>query len=250
MAADFAKPPELLQRSERILAMPVTPQYLLQGTWYALEQCGLLLRDANELYRSNSYANALVLTAFAREELGRSSILSDLWRRALAGENFTIAKIREACDDHVAKQRAGMLSVTITTDRESGLGKILKARMENPPQSAEWQKADAELKRIDELKKKRTPTDRHEKRMAALYVEPISEREWNRPACVSASTAHDFMRDAVNDYAGRYHRYSGAENAILREVDPELHNALEQWSDRPPLEKPEWPRYEELGNAS
>ena len=69
MAADFAKPPELLQRSERILAMPVTPQYLLQGTWYALEQCGLLLRDANELYRSNSYANALVLTAFARENL-------------------------------------------------------------------------------------------------------------------------------------------------------------------------------------
>jgi hypothetical protein len=143
-----------------------------------------------------------------------------------------------------------MLSLTITTDRESGLGKILKARMENPPPSAEWQKADAELKRIDELKKKRTPTDRHEKRMAALYVEPISEREWNRPAAVSASTAHDFMRDAVNDYAGPYHRYGGAENAILREVDPELHNSLEQWSDRPPLEKPEWPRYEELGNAS
>jgi hypothetical protein len=143
-----------------------------------------------------------------------------------------------------------MLSLTITTDRESGLGKILKARMENPLPSAEWQKADAELKRIDELKKKRTPTDRHEKRMAALYVEPISEREWNRPAAVSASTAHDFMRDAVNDYAGPYHRYSGAENAILREVDPELHNSLEQWSDRPPLEKPEWPRYEELGNAS
>ena len=232
------------------LDMPVTPQYLLQGAWYALEQCGLLLRHGNVLYRNSAYSSAVVLTAFAREELGRSRILLDCWRRASGGEAVTVAQIREACEEYVTKQRAGMLSSTMTADRESGLGKILKARMENPPQSAEWQKADAELKRIDELKKKRTPTDRHEKLMAALYVEPISESEWNRPSAVSASTAHDFMRHAVNDYAGRYYRYSGAENVILREDDPELYNALEQWSDRPPLEKPEWPRYAERGNAS
>jgi AbiV family abortive infection protein len=224
-------------------------RYLLQGAWYALEQCGLLLRDGNVLYRNSAYANAVVLTAFAQEELGRSSILLDLWRRALAGEHFTTAQIREACVNHVTKQRAGMLSLTMRADRESGLGKILKTRMENPPQSAEWQKADAELKRIDELKKKRIPTSRHEKRMAALYVEPISESEWNRPAAVSASIAHDSIQDAVNDYAGRYSRYGGAENAILKKVDPELYNALEQWSDRPVLQAPEWPRYEERGNA-
>ena len=152
--------------------MSVTPQYLLQGASYALEQCGLLLRDANILYRNGSYASAVVLTAFAREELGRSGILFDLRRRALAGQAFTIAQIREACEDHVTKQRAGMLSITVTADRESGIGKILRARMENHPQTLEWQKADAELQQIDEIKKKRTPTDRHEKRIAALYVEP------------------------------------------------------------------------------
>jgi AbiV family abortive infection protein len=232
------------------LDMPVTPQYLLQGAWYALEQCGLLLRDGNVLYRNSAYASAVVLTAFAREELGRSRILLDCWRRAFAGEAFTVAQIQEACEDHVTKQRAGMLSLTMRADRESGLGKLLKARMENPPQSAEWQKADAELKRIDEMKKKRSPTDRHEKRMAALYVEPISESEWNRPAATSALTARDFLQDAVNDYAGRYYRYCGAENAILKKDDPELYNALEQWSDRPVLQGPEWPRYEERGNAS
>src|SRR5258705_12277940 len=122
--------------------MSVTPQCLLQRAYYALEQCGLLLRDANILYRNGSYASAVVLTAFAREELGRSGILFDLRRRALAGQAFTIAQIREA--DHVTKQRAGMLSITVTADRESGIGKILRARMENHPQTPEWQKADAE----------------------------------------------------------------------------------------------------------
>ena len=34
----------------------VTPEYLLKGAAYALEQCGLLLRHANLLYRNGSYA--------------------------------------------------------------------------------------------------------------------------------------------------------------------------------------------------
>ena len=49
----------------------VSPQYLLEGAVYALEQCGLLLRDANLLYRSGSYATAVALAAFAREEQRR-----------------------------------------------------------------------------------------------------------------------------------------------------------------------------------
>jgi AbiV family abortive infection protein len=224
--------------------MSVTPQYLLQGASYALEQCGLLLRDANILYRNGSYASAVVLTAFAREELGRSGILFDLRRRALAGQAFTIAQIREACEDHVTKQRAGMLSITVTADRESGIGKILRARMENHPQTREWQKADAELQQIDEIKKKRTPTDRHEKRIAALYVEPVSDSQWTRPAATSASAAHDFLQGAVNDYAGRYHQgYITPGDSILRQIDPELCSGLEQWSDRPELQPPEWPPY-------
>jgi AbiV family abortive infection protein len=224
--------------------MSVTPQYLLQGAVYALEQCGLLLRDANILYRSGSYSTAVVITAFAREELGRSSILFDLRRRTLAGETFTIEHIRAICEDHVTKQRAGMLSTTMTADRESGLGKLLRARMENQPPSSEWQKADEELKRIDEKKKKRTPADRHERRIAALYVEPVSESQWNRPTLTSHSGAHDFMQDAVNDYAGRYHQgYITSADSILRHIDAELYSALERWTDRPKLQPPEWPGY-------
>jgi AbiV family abortive infection protein len=224
--------------------MSVTAEYLLKGYALALEQCGLLLRDAVRLYESGSYATAVVLTAFALEELGRSQILLDLWRRQRGGSPVTLENIRDACEDHVAKQRAGMLSMTLTANRETALGKILTARQTNAPQSQEWKDADAALKQIDEKKAKRTPDDRHNKRMAALYVEAKSSSEWNRPADISAKMAHDFLQEAVNDYAGRYDQgYITSAQSILEHIEPELYNALEQLTDRPRLAPPEWPSW-------
>jgi AbiV family abortive infection protein len=222
--------------------MSVTPRFILEGAALALEQCGLLLRDANVLYQHGSYASAVVLTAFAREELGRSSILLDFWRRSSAGENFAINQLREACDDHVKKQQAGMLSLTLRADKDSGLGKILEARMKNPPQNDEWKKATEELMRIDKAKKKNAPSNRHEKRIKALYVE--SETEWNRPAVTLESAAYEFLADAVNDYSGRYHQgyiTSPTSIELLKHNDLDLYNALDQWPDRPLLPLPDHP---------
>lgn len=136
-----------------------------------------------------------------------------------------------------------MLSLTMTADTASRLGKLLQVRMKNHPQSEAWKKADAELTRIDETKKKRTPGDRHEKRMAALYVEPLSESQWNRPAVTTASAAHDFLQEATNDYAGRYDQgYITSADSMLKHIDLDLYNAFEQWTDRPTLQAPEWPK--------
>jgi AbiV family abortive infection protein len=221
--------------------MAVTPQYILQGSVYALQQCGLLLRGASILYRNGAHANAVVLTLFAQEELGQSHLLDDLWRKASAGDTLTMEQIRDACKDHVAKQEAGMVSLTMRADNNSGLGKILKATHTNPPQSPEGQKARSELKKIDNQKIKRTPGDRHAKRMAALYVDPVTETRWNVPNETSASEAETLLQDAINDYSGRYHNCylpPGGSNEILKAVDPELYNALAQWPDRPELELP------------
>jgi AbiV family abortive infection protein len=224
------------------MSPPVTPQCLLEGAVYALEQCGLLLRDANILFRNGSYANAVVLAAFAREELGRFIILLNSRKQALAGKTSTIKEIQDHCDDHVAKQQAGMLSIVMTADRDSGLGKVLRVRSEAYPQSPEWKEADDQLAKLDRKKKGRVPRERHEKRMSSLYVEPVSQSEWNRPANTSPSSARVFLQDAVNDYAGRYgNGYSTSSLPILKDIDPELYDALEQWSDRPELPCPEWP---------
>ena len=114
--------------------------------------------------------------------------------------------------------------------------------MKSHPNSEAWKKADEELKRIDETKKERTPSDRHEQRMQALYVEPTSETVWNRPADMSAPTAHDFNADAVNEYAGRYYQGYTTPADMQKDCDPELRDALEKWSGRPVLHPPEWPQ--------
>src|SRR5262245_9622839 len=111
------------------------PQYLLEGAVYALEQSGLLLRDANILYRNRTYASAVALAAFAREEMGRWRILLELRKRVVAGESITTEQVQAECDDHVTKQRAGMLSLTMRTNRDTGLGKLLETRMRTKPGS-------------------------------------------------------------------------------------------------------------------
>jgi len=218
-------------RDRCVEVMTVTADFLLKGYALALEQCGLLLRDAVLLYKNKSYANAVVLAAFAREELGRSQILLGLWRQRIGGALVTIGDIENACDNHVEKQKAGMLSMTMRADRDTGLGKIQKIK-----------DADATLKRIDKQAAKSTPSTRHSKRMRSLYVEPTSSSDWNRPADVSVADAHSFLQDAVNDYSGRYNQgYITSEQSILKDIDQELHDALDRLTDRPQLPPPAWP---------
>ena len=94
--------------------MGVTSEYLLKGAIYALEQCGLLLVDAVSLIDQKSYSSAVVLAAFAREELGRSRILIDFFNKTIKNEkSITVKEINKACEDHVIKQDWGQLSTTL-----------------------------------------------------------------------------------------------------------------------------------------
>lgn len=221
----------------------VTPQYLLEGAVYALEQCGLLLHDSTLLYRSGSYANAFALAAFAREELGRWRILLNLRSEVLGGKSLTLKEIKTRCDDHVTKQKAGMLSTMTVADRDSGLGKLLEDRMKSDPASKEWKEADEKLAKITHEKRRRVPNERHRQRMSALYVEPVSSGSWNQPVrTITKECSQGFLSDAVNDYSIQYHQnYITGDDQILKQLDPKLFRALEQWPDRPALPRPEWP---------
>jgi len=225
--------------------MSVTPEFLLRGYALALEQCGLLLRDACELYEGGSFATALVLAAFAREELGRASILLGFWRRAADGESLTVEQIKAACDRHVDKQRAGMLSTVVRGTRETRLGQLLWESAKNPLHSRGWKDARAALEQVIKKLSRSTPDERHKARMTALYVEPKSNTDWNRPADKSAKEAYEFLVDAVNDYRGRYQNgYVESPADILKHTDPKLYRALKGMSDRPTLPipvDPSWP---------
>src|SRR5262245_3904540 len=215
----------------------VTPEYLLKGAAYALEQCGLLLRDANVLYRNDSYSSAVALAAFAREELGRHSILLDLRRKVRRGGSVTIKEIQTRCGDHVRKQEGGVLSTVTRTNKNTVLGKLHQTYSSAKPGSKEWKAAKEQLEKLDRQKKKRVPSDRHEQRMSALYVDAVSSGGWKRPIKeTSQISAFEYLQDAGNDYAAQYQRYTTPED--YKPDDPELYAALEEWTDRPTLACP------------
>jgi AbiV family abortive infection protein len=187
--------------------------------------------------RTARMQGSVVFTRFAQEALGQARILLDLWHRAATGETFTTEQLREAYKDHQTKQRAAMASLNLSTNKDTGVGKVLSARMTAPLHSKERQKADAALEQIDKSMRRRTPTDRHDDRIAALYVDPISDTAWNKPTA-SASDAFEALRVAGNDYSlrgGQWYVAPGSSNDILKEIDPALYSALEQWCERPGL---------------
>src|SRR5262249_15980322 len=215
----------------------VSEKYLLQGAAYALEQCGLLLRDANLLYQSGSYASAVALAAFAQEELGRWKMLLDLRKKVVDGDHLTVEQIRTRCGDHVRKQEAGQMSTVMRTDKDSGLGKLLQTRASAKPGSKERKAANERVERLDRQMAKRAPGDRHKQRMGPLYVDPLSPGGWNRPTKkISQTSAFGRLQDVGNDYSGQYQRYTTPET--YKPDDPEFYSALEKWTDRPTLVSP------------
>jgi AbiV family abortive infection protein len=213
----------------------VSPRYLLEGAVYALEQCGLLLRDANVLYRNGSYSSAVAVALFAQEELGRWSILLDLRRKVLDGDNVTVKDIQASCGNHVRKQEAGMMSFTmrVVTDPGGLLDTYLNVRQG----SEEWNTAREQL----EQARQTVPVGRHKQRMSALYVDAVSAGRWRRPTReISLITAYVYLQGAANDYSGQWDRC--ANPSVHKPDDPELYTALENWPARPILlPRPERP---------
>jgi AbiV family abortive infection protein len=222
----------------------VTPEYLREGAAYALEQCGLLLRDANLLYRNGSYASAVAVVLFAREELGRYKILLDLRTQVLSGDPITIKEIQDRCFGHVRKQEAGMMSFVMRVVTDPALAKLLDTYLSAKTGSKEWKTA-RELLELDQTRTKRIAVDRHEQRMSALYVDAVAPDGWSRPTReISQLSAHAYLQDAANDYSGQYDRYTNPET--YKPDDPELYTALEEWIERPTLPCPERPERPEL----
>jgi AbiV family abortive infection protein len=227
------------------MSTEVSALYLLKGAICALEQCEFLLRDANTLYRSGSYSNAVVLAALAYEELGHWKMLLELRKKVLGGEIVTLEQVKAYGQDHLRKQDAGVGPLTFSADDSSELGRLMVAHRTSEHGSAEKTNAAVQLEKAGERKLGRLAGDRHKLRMAALYVDALSVHEWNRPSRkVSQQQARDFIREAVNDYATPYNQqYSNLE--FLERDNPEWLRVLREWSDRPKLPSPESPSFPE-----
>ena len=131
-----------------------------------------------------------------------------------------------------------MLSTVTKTDKNTVLGKLHQTYSSAKPGSKEWKAAKEQLEKLDRQKKKRVPSDRHEQRMSALYVDAVASPDrWNRPVKeISQISAFECLVDAGNDYGAPYRRYTTPE--AYKPDDTELYTALEEWTDRPTLAPP------------
>ena len=214
--------------------MNATPKFLLEGSYYALVQCGRLLTGAVILYKAGDYSTAVGLAALAHEELGRSWYLKDQKKKVVSGEPVSVEEIREACKNHVVKQEWGQASVVQRFTVDSIYGKLLQERNRADPQSKERQEYDRQVDDITERQMGRTPQARHNERMKAFYMEPNElDSDWNKPWEKDKAAALPFIEDALNDYGMQ--RNSVWVLEILKGDDPELAQAVEAWKDRPAL---------------
>ena len=129
----------------------MTPQYLLEGAVYALEQCGQLLHDANLPYRTQSYATAVAVAAFAREELGRWKILLALRSEVIGAKLHTVQSVKTNTKNHVRNQKHGMLSITLTSEDHPQAASLITSRIMSSPGTGEWITAEEALDEIHRL---------------------------------------------------------------------------------------------------
>ena len=219
----------------------VSVDVLLRGAWYAIQQAGHLFHHAVILLDAGVHSSAAALALLGREELGRYAILCDLWRKASAGSAFSPDDVRKACEDHVEKQRRGVSSLVYRPSSESGLGKIFRSLIGLLPSSGPARKIREAIEKIDKLKVKRLPDERHAARMRSLYVD-LNEAgsDWSRPSLIGEAEARTTVLDAVNDYSVQRDRLTTP--GILAAVDPPLAMAFETWGGQPDLPEVRWPK--------
>ncbi len=221
---------ELQDKILPVMPSVVDEQVLLEGSWLALEQAGALLQDAVRLHDGGSYATAVALAMFAREELGRSRILRACSAEVDAGKILSSEDIHSRCEDHVKKQTASALSVVLTVaDRNdnSGLARALRAYGQAAPGSPEWLAAKKIVDQATAAKNARQASDRHGVRCGALYVDLLDGgTDWHRPLDITAEESYRQVNDARNDYEGERDRLVNVGlHAALTQVAPQVRAA-------------------------
>lgn len=239
-------------QSELAMTMNVTEQTLLEGSWWALEQAGRLLRSAITLLESGDPSTALAVAMFGREELGRSRLLRDCAQEVHEGKALQAHEITKRCEDHVRKQGASAFGVTLRPSSDSQIGKALSAMTQHEPGSEEWSNANDLVNSAADAKQKRQPHDRHQARCKGLYVDlNDSGTNWLRPIEISREEARINISDAVNDYAQEVDRLTNEGlRTSLQQNFPRLNvEAMSEARTRMPhavdLPRPVWPRLEE-----
>jgi len=215
---------------------PVPEGRLAEGAWYASRQAGLLLEDASRLFDAGRSGTAIALAMFAREEIGKARLLFGLAAETASGRKITVVDVRAECVDHEGKQEAAVFSISLSAPRDSAAAEIMK-RVFSREDSDDAREVLEQLGRLVQAKRRRTPSDRHEARLRALYVDVRDDGAWSRPEDFDRQAALGHLCDSLNDYSIISSNIQQGRGAA-----PEVLRLILDWPDRPPLPPPSWPK--------
>jgi hypothetical protein len=154
-------------------------------------------------------------------------------------KGITVADVERHCWGHVEKQTAGMVSVAIRGHEEGG--ELIRALASAVPGTDESKAIHDKIDNIVDRIRNRVPDERHEFRQSALFVDPISTTEWNRPVeKITREVACHFLMDAANDYSIQ-NSQGYTELEVVKVREPERYDVLAKWTDRPVMPATEWP---------
>jgi hypothetical protein len=215
----------------------ITAQFLLEGSVYALEQCGLLLRDATALYKGGSYASSIAIAALAREGLDRAIVLRDLRDRVLSGCRLGLPEINKEFSD---REEEGLVHMAPDphADPDCPRDGVIRTSHSNARGSqGDWQ-ADMFAEQAKKEQAQRVRTSRRALQIGCLYVSPDSVWSyWRRPKEHSREEARRFLVDALGDYARERDRI---ETGLCHPRYVEYVSAVKGWVGRPELPAPAW----------
>jgi hypothetical protein len=219
----------------------VTAQFLLEGSVYALEQCGLLLRDATALYKAGSYPSAVLIAGLAHESLDRAVRLRGLRERVLRGRQLVLpeidAEFGEQENEEVLVGAGTGLSAQRRTRREERTKKPFTVG--RGPTG--YLQGDLFVDQTRREQAQRTRTEREALRVGCLHVRPDGAAfRWHLPKDHSREEARSFLLDVLCDYARERDRI---ESGLCRPEQAEYVRAVRAWEDRPGLPAPAWPSW-------
>jgi hypothetical protein len=76
---------------------------------------------------------------------------------------------------------------------------LIRARHDSSLSNAERQAAEEKMRLLDQRRQRRQPTDRHEERMRAFYVDLADGGVWLRPCDLDPQDCADEVLNAIND---------------------------------------------------
>lgn len=174
----------------------ISKKVLENGICYALVHSANLIEDATILYFEDRISSSFLLTVMAREELGRTNLLSRRSEAMTENETIEFDIIKNELHDHKARLDAGQSTNTFQLTPQF-LSKWTEALEKNDREMLDL--LHSEKQKIIKKKRKSDPGRYHLHRFKSQYVDLNADGSWSLPSDFEKIKAFELLFIVANE---------------------------------------------------